>query len=301
MGKKEVEFKSGGLRCRAFLFEANTDSLETPKGSPCVVMAHGFGATRDAGLEPYAERFAGAGMHILLFDYRYFGASEGEPRQLLSIGRQHQDYLEAIAFARKLRGVDPERIALFGTSFSGGHVVEVALRDGRVAAVVSQCPMMDGLAAMKNLIRYAGFSPLSRMAWAGLRDLARAAVGLEPLRLPIVGAPGTHAAMTTADALPGYMAIAPPGFRNEVCARIALSVGMYRPGLKAHLLPCPILIQICEKDSVAPADASEAAARRAGDRARVKRYPVGHFDVYVGAPFERSVADQVAFLVEVFR
>ena len=76
----------------------------------------------------------------MAFDYRHFGASEGEPRQLLSIAGQQEDYHAAIAFARSQEGIDPERIVLWGTSFSGGHVVPVAVADGRVAAVISQVP-----------------------------------------------------------------------------------------------------------------------------------------------------------------
>ena len=293
---RDIEFISGGLMCRALHFKPEIDPLTSQNGTPCVVMAHGFGATRNAGLEPYARRFSAAGMHVLVFDYRHFGESEGEPRQLLSIRRQLNDWMAAVSFARSLEGVDPGRIALFGTSFSGGHVIEVAVRDGSVAAVISQCPMMDGLAAIKNLLNYAGLGSLLLMTWAGVRDLVRSLVGLDPLMMPIVARPGKLAAMSTPDAEPGYMAIAPPDFRNEVCARIALTVGMYRPGLKADRLPCPILIQITEKDSVAPPPAAEATARRAGSRAQVRLYPIGHFDIYVGEDFERSVTDQVEFL-----
>ena len=117
---------------------------------PCVVLAHGFGGTVDSGLLPYAERFAAAGLDALAFDYRHFGASDGEPRQLLSIPRQLEDYAAAIAFARSLAGVDPERIVVWGSSYSGGHVVPVAVADGRVAAVIAQVPGMDGLATLLN-------------------------------------------------------------------------------------------------------------------------------------------------------
>jgi len=297
----ELEFASKGVLCRAWSLKPGSDALKTASGVPCVVMAHGFGGTRNAGLEPYARQFAAEGMHALLFDYRHFGASEGEPSQLLSIRRQLDDWAAAVDFARTLHGVDPDRIALFGTSFSGGHVVEVALRDGRVGAVVAQCPMMDGLAALKNLLGYAGMVPLLQLTWVGIRDVLYRTLGLGPVMVPIVAPPGNLAAMSAPDAEPGYMAIAPPEFRNEVCAGIALSVGMYRPGLKTDRLPCPILIQICEKDSVAPPEAAEAAALRAGSRASVKRYPVGHFDIYVGESFERSVSDQIAFLTDTLR
>jgi fermentation-respiration switch protein FrsA (DUF1100 family) len=111
---------------------------------PLVVMAHGFSATRELRLDAYAQRFAEAGLAVLLFDYRHFGASAGEPRQLVDIKKQHQDYQAALAYVRGLDWVDDQRLALFGSSFSGGHVLAVAAGDGRVAAVVSQCRSPTG-------------------------------------------------------------------------------------------------------------------------------------------------------------
>jgi pimeloyl-ACP methyl ester carboxylesterase len=287
--RKKVAFKSGGVFCRGVLCSPETDAGRVA----CIVMGHGFGGTMDAGLFPFAERYVAAGFCVLAFDYRHFGVSDGEPRQLLSVRRQLEDWAAAIAYARTVPGVDPDRVGLFGTSFSGGHVVAAAAADSRVAAVVAQCPMMDGLAALGNLVRYAGMQTLARISWHGLRDALGAVLGRAPHRVPIVGKPGSLAAMTSADAEPGYLAIAPPGWRNEVCARIGLTVSFYRPGRLAGSVRCPMLIQICEKDSVAPVAAAESVAKAAN--AEVKRYPVGHFDVYLGEPFEQSVSDQVEF------
>ncbi|MGH8458186.1 MAG: alpha/beta hydrolase, partial [Nevskiales bacterium] len=153
MKREDVEFQSQDVICRAWLYRSQTP-VASP--APCIIMAHGLGGTRDAGLQPYAEKFVAAGYVVLLFDYRHFGASDGEPRQLLSIGRQLDDWAAAIHFARGLSGVDPAKIALWGSSFSGGHVLVAAARDGKVAAVSSQGPMMDGLAAALNVVRYAG-------------------------------------------------------------------------------------------------------------------------------------------------
>lgn len=103
-------------------------------------MAHGFGGTRDTWLLGYAEAFADAGIDTLLFDYRGFGASEGTPRQDVSFRRQRQDYHAAIAAARQLPGVDPDRVIIWGTSYSGGHVLAVAVQDPRIAARKRETP-----------------------------------------------------------------------------------------------------------------------------------------------------------------
>jgi pimeloyl-ACP methyl ester carboxylesterase len=292
-----VSFDSGGVRCVGVHLRGRGDAFAGPDGArPCVVMAHGFAATADSGLMPFAERFAEAGVDALVFDYRHFGASEGEPRQLLSIRRQLDDYAAAIAFARTLDGVDGERIVVWGSSFSGGHVVPVAVADGRVAAVVSQVPSMDGVATMLNALRKTGPAGMAKLTALALRDLAASARGRPPVTAPAVAAPGGVAFMTTPDAEPGMRAVAGASWRNEVAARIALQLGLYRPGLQTDRLPCPMLVQIADSDSVAPAQAAQEAAWRATGRAEVRTYPIGHFDIYTGAPFEQAVADQLHFL-----
>jgi fermentation-respiration switch protein FrsA (DUF1100 family) len=290
MERADVTFASEGITCRAWLYRPAASGRV-----PCVVMAHGFGATRDAGLQPYAERFAAAGMAVLVFDYRHFGASDGEPRQLVSVRRQLADYSAAIAFARSLDGVDPGRIAAWGTSFSGGHALTLAAREPGLAAAVCQCPMLDGLAAVRNIVGYAGVGMLLRLTAHGLLDAALAPFGAAH-GIAIVGHPGETAMMSAPDAWDGYMALVPPGFRGDVAARIALTAGLYRPVRHAAAARCPVLVQVCEHDTVAPAAAAEEALRRLGARGEARRYPIGHFAPYVGADFERSVADQLEFL-----
>jgi len=296
MNRSEVAFGSHGGTCQAWRYAPPDEGSTSPAlARPCVVMAHGLGATRDASLVPYAERFAAAGMHVLLFDYRHFGASDGEPRQLVSVRRQLQDYAAAVDFARALAGVDPARVAVWGTSFAGGHALVTAARQSGVAAAVCQCPMMDGLAAVRRILQYAGPGQLLRLTGHGLQDAVLAPFGRAHY-VPTVGPPGSLAMMTSPDADAGYRALGPPDFRCEIAARIALTVGLYRPVRYADRVRCPVLVQICAQDSVAPAAAAEAVVRRLGERGEVQRYPIGHFEPYTGAWFERSVGDQVHFL-----
>lgn len=297
----EVEFPSGGVRCRGVHLRGVGlrgvgEELALAAGRPCVVLANGFSLTVDSGLLPFAERFAQAGMDALAFDYRHFGASDGEPRQLLSIERQLADYAAAIAFARTLEGVDGERIVLWGYSLAGGHAIAAAVADGRVAGVISMLPAVDGLAATLLVVRSAGAAQLGRLLAMGARDWLGALRGRPPLLAKAVGAPGELAAITSPDALPGVQAIAGPSWRNEVAARVALTIGTYRPGRQAERLPCPLLVQIADRDAVVSVRAAQEAAFRATGRAEVRTYPIGHFDVMAGDAFERAVADQLLFL-----
>jgi len=290
--RSEIEFTSSGTVCRGWLDLPQQTQADKP---PLVIMAHGFGATRDMLLEPYAERFNAAGMATLIFDYRHFGASDGEPRQLLSPWREVRDWQAAIEYARRLDSIDAGRIALWGTSYAGGLVVMAAAREPDIAAIVCQCPLMDGRAAVFRLLRYAGPGALLRMSAHGLLDTGRALLGLSPHYIPIVSAPGTLGAMTTEDAYEKWPLLATPDFRNEVTARTGLYTGLYRPIRHARKVHCPALVQICDLDSVAPAEAAERATRRM-PRGEAVHYPVGHFDVYLEQDFERSVADQLDFL-----
>lgn len=287
--RSDVEFSSHGTVCRAWLY-----TPAAPNGA-AIIMAHGLGGTRDAGLEPFALEFANNGFTVVLFDYRHFGASDGEPRQLLSISRQLQDWRAAVSYTRSLPGVDAARIGLWGTSFSGGHVLTTAANDSSIAAASAQGPMVDGLAASLEMVNYAGVGRLARLAAYGSVDQLRGLLGLQPITVPLVAAPGEFAAMSSHDALSGYGAITPSGWRNEMSARLALYLATYRPITKARKLRCPILIQACTKDSVAPAAAAVKLARKAGPNVELKEYDIGHFDIYVGKDRERAVADQLSF------
>jgi dienelactone hydrolase len=294
--RTDITFRSGDTRCAGWLYRP--EGFEGPR--PLMVMAHGFSGTKELRLPAYAERFCDAGIGVLLFDYRHFGGSGGGPRQLLDISRQHADFRAALAYARDLDWVDPERVGLFGSSFSGGHVLAVGAADGRVAAIVAQCPFTDGLATLPAL----GLKAIMRAVVAGLRDQVAALRGGAPYYIPAAAPPGTLGVMTTEDALSGMTTIAKqsvdPQWDNRVAARIMLRAGMYRPGLKAAKLPCPALFCITDKDTVAPAERTAKLAAR-GPRNEIKRYPIGHFDIYVGEDFERAVADQTEFLVRTLK
>lgn len=261
---------------------------------PCVVMAHGFTAVRDQRLPAYAERFQAAGYAVVLFDYRGFGASAGQPRQVLSIPDQHADFRAAIRFARAQPWVDGDRIVLWGSSFSGGHVVCVAAADPHIAAVIAQVPFADGRATLGSLPK----TTSARIALRAVADKVGSLLGRPPVLVAAVGPPGSLAILTMAEAEPGFRSIDPPDslWRNELAARLMLSVGTYRPISKAPQLAMPLLVTVAEHDQTVP---PEPAARMgaAAPHGTVIRYPIGHFDIYLGEPFETTIADQLAWLL----
>ncbi len=281
-------FRSRGLRCAAWLYRP-TDA-ESP---PLVLMAHGFGAERVFGLEPFAERFAERGMAVFVFDYRCFGGSRGLPRDLVNPFRHLNDWKAALAYARGLAGIDAERMALWGSSFSGGHVLVTAARDGGVTAVVSQVPFVDGAATARLL----GWRYTRQALGHALRDLARLLTFREPHRVPLVGEPGSFAVMNTPECLPGYLALVPPGhpFRNACPARVLLEAIPYRPTAYAGRVSCPVLVVMAERDTlIKPADVERMVRRL--PRGELLRFPAGHFDMYRGEVFEQVVRAETDFL-----
>lgn len=288
MQRKDVTFYSQGTRCAAWLYQPEAEQL-----LPCVIMAHGFGATRVMRLDAYAERFAAAGFAVLVFDYRHFGDSDGEPRQLLDIQQELVDWTAAIVFARSLDSIDADRIALWGTSFSGGHVIELAARDSRIAAVIAQTPFTDGL----TTIIPQGIRSALQLAGAGLRDLWHAIRQLPPYYVPAIGKPGTLAAITAPGSFEGYQAMLPADFDapNRVTARVLLKLTTYRPIKAASRVSAPLLVCICDQDQVTSPRAALKTAQ-AAPHSEVCHYKGDHFDIYVGELFEETVRDQLAFL-----
>lgn len=294
--REDVSFPSEGELCAAWHLKGEGEAFQGPAGRPCVVMAHGIAGTKDSGLLPFAEAFAEAGLDVVLFDYRCFGQSSGEPRQLASPPRHREDYRAAIDFARQLEGVDPARIVLWGTSWSGGHVVYVAADDRGIAAVIPQTPDLDGARTLREIAKYAGWGQLMRVTREGIKDQLGALRGREPHMIPVVAPPGQIGAMTSEEAEPGYKAIAGPSWRNELTARAVLDEGRNRAITVIDRVTCPILIQIADRDSVAPPPGARAAAWKAKGRVEVREYPCAHFDIYVGEWRERAIADQLHFL-----
>lgn len=281
----EVRIPSHGEHLAAYVYRPSAGGTV-----PCVVMAHGFSATRDDGLPAYAEAFRDAGFAVVVFDYRHFGASTGQPRQLLDIARQQDDYRAVIEWARQADGIDPDRIVLWGSSFSGGHVIAVAATDPRIAAVISQAPYTDSIPVIRRMPK----GNLVRAIGAALRDQAGALRGRTPTLIPAAGPPGSFAAMTEPDALSGFAAIVPPDslWRNEIAARVMLSLPTFRPVRVASRLTMPVLFCVCDHDTTTPPSSTVKAAGRA-PRGELRRYPYGHFAIYSDPQVK---ADQVAFL-----
>lgn len=287
-----LSFSSAGTSCRGELFLPT--AVDEP---PVVVMAHGFGGERTWRLPAFARRFADHGLAALVFDYRTFGDSDGTPRNQIRPRQQLEDWRAALAHARSRDDIDGDRLGLWGTSFSGGHVITTAARDPDVSAAVAQVPFTDGLATAATLIRRGGVSYVRGAVAGSLTDLTRAATGRDPNYVPLVGDPDEFAVLNTPDAKPGFESIVPDGatVRNACPGRILATVPLYRPITAASEVSCPVFVTAATRDTIISPWTVERLVSKLDDVERI-RLPVGHFDVYQGATFEHVVDRQSAFL-----
>ncbi len=293
---RTLSFASHGTTCEAWYFEpAGNSPFATGEGSPVVVMAHGFGGTKDSGLEPFASRLAESGLAVFAFDYRGFGASEGQPRQRISLTGQVEDYRAAIAAAGRVPGVDAQRIVLWGISQSGGHALSLAADRSDICAVVAMVPMIDGLSAGRSAVAQVGVGAVARSGAKAVRSALAGRLGGKPTMMPLVGKPGEYAALTADGYYEQYLAVAGPTWRNTVDAAVGLEIGPYHAARHANRITAPVLVQIADFDRAAPPHAAAKAAFKA--RAEVRHYPCDHFDLFAGNPwFDSAVDHQLSFL-----
>ena len=280
MDRTEVTFLSGGIRCAGWLYRPPDGNGDVP----CVVMAHGFGLTRADGLACYAEALARAGAAVLVYDHRYLGDSEGQPRQRVRMSEQLEDRLAAIAFARTLEGIDADRVIMWGYSLSGGTSIEAAATDERIAGVILLCPFTDGRWRSNHGIKTQPRNALWLMGQA-IRDAT----------IPVSAPPGSHGGLTFPGEFDGFRSAVAPGWRNEVRAAMALPLPFWRPVAHARKVKCPMLIQAGQRDISVSAKAIDQLAHRA-PRVVVKRYDVDHFQPFYGDHPALIITDQADWL-----
>jgi pimeloyl-ACP methyl ester carboxylesterase len=287
---RRVDFHSVGTRCAAWV------TLPTGAGPhPAVVLVHGFGATHDMKIPQYEQHFAAAGIATVAFDYRNTGASDGEPRQHISLRNQRADVVAALAFAMSQPDIDAARVGLWGTSLGGMTVLRVAARRNDIAAAVIQCPVVSGPAAARRL----GLGASLRLAPFIAADALRTLTNRGRRYVPIVGAPGSVAVVTVAGAEDGWNSTVPPGghFDNRVAAADAVSLVVTSAVRRARDITAPILVCVCDRETLIDPKYVVSVARRA-PRGVVRHYDSDHFEIYHPPLVDRVLADQTAFLTE---
>jgi fermentation-respiration switch protein FrsA (DUF1100 family) len=279
MTRRDIEFDAEGVTLRGWFYTADGSS----GAAPTVVMAHGFSAVKEMYLDHYAETFAAAGLNALVFDNRNFGASDGEPRQEIDPWDQVRDYRHAITYAGTLPEVDANRIGIWGSSYSGGHVLVVAALDRRVKAVVSQVPLVSGHNNFRALVR-ADFIDGFREQFNA--DRVARYQGNEPGMVPVVDEdPLAPSALPTPDSYTWFIEthkLRAPSWRNEVTLRSVEMFAEYEPiSYVPYISPTPLLMLPAKNDVLTPTELAIAAYEQAREPKKLQLLPGGHFDAYV--------------------
>ena len=279
MTRRDIEFDAEGVTLRGWHYPAGDAGTG---GAPAVVMAHGFSAVKEMYLDRFAEVFNAAGMNVVVFDNRNFGASDGEPRQEIDPWDQVRDYRDAITYASTLPEVDAHRIGIWGSSYSGGHVLVVAAIDRRVKAVVCQVPLISGHDNLRALVR-ADFIAGFRQLFDADR-LARFR-GEPPGMVPVVDAdPLAPSALPTPDSWEWFTETGKsraPAWRNEVTLRSVELFTEYEPGTYLPWIsPTPLLMLVARGDHLVPAELAITAFDTAHEPKKLVILPGGHFEAY---------------------
>jgi uncharacterized protein len=288
--RRKVRFRSGDDACAAWHYPGSNGA--------CVVMAGGFGVTKEPGTDKFAKRFHEAGFSVLAMDYRGIGESGGRPRQVQRVSDGMEDWRSAVAHAAALPEVDPARVAVWGFSSSGGYVFRIGAEVPGVAAGIAQTPNVDNMAVARAASRYQRPGAALRTLGRLVADALGSLVGRPPLLIPLGGEPGTVAVVTTPDTVDGPRALNPgnryPDWVQAAAGRSVLRMMLWRPGRYAPRVSIPLLVLVCDNDRTALVEPSVRAAQ-AAPHGELVRLPGGHYEPFLGG-HEAAVAAEVDFL-----
>ena len=285
---ERCEFSSDGIWCVGYW---HWPEVRKPL-PPLVVMGHGYGTEWQFGSQSYIDAFTSAGFAVFTFDYRHFGESKGEPRQLIDIDKQLDDWRAALNYIRHHSLVDISRISLWGSSLGGGHAMTIAAEDSAIKALVVQIPHCDATEASKDYSFSYQVTAFLHIVFDGMLRL----VG-RTHKIPIVAEPNSFGVMTHPGWKQAYLDLVPvkSQWQNATPARSLLSGRDYSPGKNAGAIKCPSLVIYAGQDAGVPVHTVESTVLKLKDR-EFKRFEGDHFAVYSGNLNKQAVAWQVEFL-----
>ncbi len=289
--RENVEFHTDDqVTLRGWLYKPEGD-----QPAPLIVMSHGFSATKEMYLDDYAEVFAAGGFAVLVYDNRCLGDSDGTPRGEIDPWLQIQDYRAAITWAAELPDIDAERIGVWGSSYSAGHVLVVAATDRRVRCVVSQVPLISGYENARRLVRADMVAVLR-----GAFDADRTARyhGKDPAMIQVCydQDPTEMCALPTADThdfFLGPILDRATTWTNSVTLRSVEMFLDYEPGAYLPLItPTPLMMVVAAGDHLTVVDLATRGFSTAHEPKKLLVLPGGHFEAYTGENFTLSSAAQ---------
>ncbi|MDP6978458.1 MAG: alpha/beta fold hydrolase [Myxococcota bacterium] len=295
--RKDVAFEGhGGTLLRGWLYLPRGDAEV-----PGVVMAHGLSAVKEMALDRFAEALCDAGMTVLVYDHRNLGASDGEPRQQINPWAQARDYRHAITWLSDQPRTDADRIAIWGSSYSGGEVIVVGACDDRVKAVIANVPFAGYAEAdySDTAKHYAAIrEQLYDESGTSLADTQHTLMG----PIPVIQSEGIEGPVIldqpeSTEWFGEAGSRAPNWFNSVALENAAGTEPAWDPGACiAHVAPRPLLLVVATEDRLAEAAVTCAAFERAGEPKELVMIDGHHFNPYEGEAFEHAAVAMRDFL-----
>lgn len=283
--RTDVSFSSHGVTCRGWMYRPEG----APERAPAILMSHGFSAVKEQGLDGFARGFCAAGFVVLAFDYRFLGASDGAPRGRIIPQEQHDDSRSALDWLTAQPGVEPDRIGIWGSSYSGGHALFLGAMDPRVKVVVAQVP---AICTPKSLIAMAGREGFAGYLHLLAADHAVRSAGGAGGEIAVVAPEGEPSVLSTPDSWAWFIASGAreaPNWLNSTSLESVARMAEYFPAAFVDLItPKALLIQGAVDDALIPIEQVRETYARAGEPKRLVEYAGGHFDLYPGQPHHKA-------------
>jgi fermentation-respiration switch protein FrsA (DUF1100 family) len=293
-----------GVTLRGWLLLPQSDADQVPG----VVMAHGFSAVKEMRLDRFAEVFCDAGLAVLVYDHRNFGASDGEPRQQINPWAQARDYRHALTWLGNRPEVDPGRLGVWGSSYSGGEVLVVGACDQRVKAVVANVafaglPGVDYSDTDDVDERFACLrEALLDESGTGPADREDLPVG--PMAVVLEEGDDRPAFLPQPESSEYFLPFAeggaePTTWRNDVTVVSMISEPLWDPGVcTSHIAPTPLMMVVATQDHLADTAVAVAAWDRAGEPKELVTVAGHHFVPYEGEGFEVAARAAARFFTQ---
>lgn len=289
--RRKIEFTSEGLKCRGWLYVP--DSLKAGAKAPAVVVANAITALQEMIVPGYAERLAAAGFVALIFDYAYWGASEGEPRNHFVAYTQQQNIRDAAAWLSGQPEVDPDRIGGLGVSMGASHMLYLAAFERRLKAVVAIAAYINAIAVWEPMLGREGLQGF--LAQVGYERGQRLATGERAVYVPAVGHQGEMAAIPQDEAYNFYMEAkrtVAPAYDNRMTLQSVPNMVEYNPDFAIHLAsPTPLLMVHAQQDMI-PEGLVREVFNRARDPKKMVVLNCRHTDLLAGEPCVTQAANE---------
>lgn len=288
MNPQTLFFNSCGLQCEAGLFFP-----QSPEIKATIILAQGFGALWQFGTNNAINNYVDQGYAVLAFNYRGFGLSEGKPRQIINPHQQIEDWHNAIDYCLSIPELTNKKIVLWGSSFSGGHVLTVTANNPKVSAVLAQVPHCSSRSAFKHV----GLKKSASGMFHAFIDKLHSAFG-KIHHIAIVDKPNKPAGLNYPGWADSYLSMIDNKmpWENKLPARSLLTAGNYNPIDTADKISCPVFIAYGEHDQGILVTDVEATIDKI-QQCESWRFAGDHFEAYDGGSVNREVIDrQLSFL-----